>query len=31
MRLTLRPLTPERWPDVEALFNARGCSVRLAL
>jgi hypothetical protein len=27
MKLTLRPLTPERWPDVEALFNARGCSV----
>jgi len=27
MKLTLQPLTPERWPDVEALFNARGCSV----
>jgi GNAT superfamily N-acetyltransferase len=26
-RLTLRPLTPERWPDLEALFEARGCSV----
>ena len=25
--LTVRPLTPERWKDVEALFNARGCSV----
>jgi GNAT superfamily N-acetyltransferase len=21
------PLTPERWPDLEAIFNARGCSV----
>ena len=27
MKLTLQPLTPERWPDVETLFNARGCSV----
>ena len=27
MKLTLRPLTPERWPDLEALFHARGCSV----
>ena len=27
MKLTVRPLTPERWPDLEALFNARGCSV----
>ena len=27
MRLTLQPLTPERWPDLEALFGARGCSV----
>ena len=27
MRVTLRPLTPERWPDLEAVFNARGCSV----
>lgn len=26
-RLTVRPLTPERWPDLEAVFNARGCSV----
>lgn len=25
-RLTLHPLTPERWPDLEALFTARGCS-----
>ena len=27
MKLTVRPLTPERWPDLEALFNAKGCSV----
>jgi ribosomal protein S18 acetylase RimI-like enzyme len=27
MKLTIRPLTPERWPDVEALFNAKGCSI----
>ena len=25
-KLTLHPLTPERWPDLEALFMARGCS-----
>jgi GNAT superfamily N-acetyltransferase len=27
MKLTVQPLTPARWGDVEALFNARGCSV----
>jgi ribosomal protein S18 acetylase RimI-like enzyme len=27
MELTVLPLTPERWHDLEALFNARGCSV----
>jgi ribosomal protein S18 acetylase RimI-like enzyme len=27
MKVTVRPLTPERWPDLETLFNARGCSV----
>jgi len=27
MKLTILPLTPERWPDLETLFNARGCSV----
>ncbi len=27
MRLTLHPLTPERWPDLEEIFRARGCSV----
>jgi len=27
MTLTIRPVTPERWPDLEAVFNARGCSI----
>jgi len=27
MKLTVEPVTPERWPDVEAVFNARGCSI----
>jgi ribosomal protein S18 acetylase RimI-like enzyme len=27
MKLTTAPLTPDRWPDLEAIFNARGCSV----
>jgi len=27
VKLTVRPLTRERWPDLEALFNAKGCSV----
>src|SRR5262245_9664946 len=27
MKLTVQPLTPERWPDLEAIFNARGCSI----
>jgi GNAT superfamily N-acetyltransferase len=27
MTITVRPLTPERWPDLEAVFNARGCSI----
>ncbi len=26
-KLTVLPLTPARWPDVEEVFNARGCSV----
>ena len=26
-RLTVRPLTPRRWPDLERIFQARGCSV----
>lgn len=25
--LDMRPLTPERWRDVETIFNSRGCSV----
>ena len=27
MPVVVRPLTPARWPDLEAVFNARGCSV----
>jgi len=27
MKLTVHPLTSERWPDLEAIFEARGCSV----
>lgn len=27
MKLAVRPLTAERWPDLEALFGAKGCSV----
>jgi GNAT superfamily N-acetyltransferase len=27
MKLTVAPLTPERWPDLESIFGARGCSV----
>lgn len=27
MNIDVRPLTPGRWPDVEAIFNARGCGV----
>lgn len=27
MKLTVLPLTAERWPDLEAVFNAKGCSV----
>lgn len=27
MKLTVRPLSPRTWPDLEAVFNARGCSV----
>lgn len=27
MKLDIQALTPERWPDLEAVFNARGCSV----
>jgi len=25
--LAIKPLTPSRWPDLEAIFNAKGCSV----
>ena len=27
MKLTVRPLTPDRWPDLEAVFAAKGCSI----
>ncbi|HSW06641.1 GNAT family N-acetyltransferase [Aquabacterium sp.] len=27
MRLTVHPLTPERWADLESIFAAKGCSV----
>lgn len=27
MKLAVAPLTPERWADLEAIFNAKGCSV----
>jgi GNAT superfamily N-acetyltransferase len=27
MKVTVRPLTPENWSDLEAIFGARGCSV----
>lgn len=27
MKLTVFPATPERWPDVEAIFASRGCSL----
>jgi len=26
-KIVVRPLTPERWPDLERVFGARGCSV----
>jgi ribosomal protein S18 acetylase RimI-like enzyme len=27
MKLTVAPLTPDRWPDLEAIFKAKGCSI----
>ena len=27
MKLTVLPLTPERWPDLETVFGAKGCSI----
>lgn len=27
MKLTIHPLTPVRWPDLEAVFGAKGCSL----
>jgi GNAT superfamily N-acetyltransferase len=27
MKLTVAPVTPDRWFDLEAIFNAKGCSI----
>lgn len=27
MKLTVAPLTPDRWADLETIFNAKGCSI----
>jgi GNAT superfamily N-acetyltransferase len=27
MTMVVHPLTPERWPDLEAMFTAKGCSI----
>jgi GNAT superfamily N-acetyltransferase len=27
MNITVRPLTKSRWPDLESVFEARGCSI----
>src|SRR5438552_17557371 len=27
MKLKVAPLTPDRWPDLEAIFKAKACSV----
>ena len=27
MNLSFEPLTPARWPDLEAVFGAKGCSI----
>lgn len=27
MKLTIAPLTPDRWSDLEAVFQAKGCSI----
>lgn len=27
MKITVKPLTPQRWPDFETVFNAKGCAV----
>jgi len=28
-KIDVHPLTPARWPDLEAIFEAKGCSVAL--
>lgn len=30
MKLTVSPLTPDRWPHLETIFKAKGCSVARA-
>lgn len=30
MKLTIHPLTPGHWPDLEALFHAKGCAIARA-
>jgi hypothetical protein len=27
VKLEVAPLTPQRWPDLEAVFQAKGCSI----
>jgi hypothetical protein len=27
MTVIVHPLTPERWDDLESIFNANGCSI----
>ena len=27
MKLTIAPLTPDRWADLETIFNSKGCSI----
>jgi hypothetical protein len=29
-KLIIQPLTPERWPDLEAIFTAKGDSIAVA-
>jgi ribosomal protein S18 acetylase RimI-like enzyme len=30
MKLSIAPLTPDRWSDLESIFNAKGCSIARA-
>jgi hypothetical protein len=31
MKLTVAPLTPDCWPDLEAAFTAKGCSTAMPI